>query len=212
MPPNRKAELADALPVGENFSGYVKSSPYAPLTEDQREGNITQEQRSFRLNDDLTRKQSSQSKEVLQRIVQEEWLRQLFSAKHITDNLIAEALKLKNGQVTSTDNRSESIDYWAMSTAIMAKEHALKRVDRMEENLKPGISTESASPPTKSGENPCLTWPSGASKERFINEIIELERIRQLLAVDHIEKNLIQTKMHMSTTVVNTENDSYWTF
>ena len=191
MPPNRKAQVAD-LPVGEDFSGFVKSSPYDPLTEDRREGELAQERHSTGINDDLEQPSLSNKDVMLQRIVREEWTRQLFSVEHITNNLIAEALKLKNGKVSITADRLNSIEYWTMSTAIMPKEHDLysKSVDSIEVNPNAEVRTLDGASSRNAGQS----WTSRAAKKRLIEEMLELERIRQLLAVEHIENNLIQRR------------------
>jgi hypothetical protein len=136
MPPNRKAQETDPLPAGEAFRGFISSSPYALLAGRPSETELGKQPNPSHLRDAQNWNRRSQSEEeiVLQNIVREERIRQLFSVEHITNNLVVEALRQKNEQVSCGARILDNTDYWAMPTAIMLKEHEFlkQRADRLE--------------------------------------------------------------------------------
>lgn len=216
MPPNRKAHAPDTHRIDQNFSGFVKSSSYAPLTSAQREPEPIKQLHSTSLDVELYWNWPAKSHQgtALERIIQEEWTRQLFSVEHITKNLISAASTTETtSKVPPDDNRADSADYWNTPSESMPKEEALHltSVERIEENLKSEITTSHDSL-TESEESLYWKWHSGAAKELLMNEILEGERIRQLLLVDHIEKNLIESRINRSSVVLIADNDIYWTF
>jgi hypothetical protein len=214
MPPNRKAKATDPLPASETFQGFISTSPYALLAGRPSETEPGKQPNPSHLTDAQYWNRRAQSEEeiLLQDIVREERICQLFSVDHIANNLVVEALRQKNEQVSCGATRLDNSDYWFMPTAMKLKEHGFltQRADRLE--AKRELLFSSGVSRSRANETDCWNRFPGTDSERVIKEILDAERVRQLLTVEHVEQNLLGRKSSCNSDALKAENDSYWTF
>lgn len=193
MPPNRKGAF-DAVDNLETLqvSQLVDRAKFQPLTTvstettSQAQAEVTPVETSTpqQHHDDLSKRA------IIDRILLEERLREQFSADHVIRTTLKQAEEKTeiHRQVTDSD------DYWAMTTP---------------EDLSSDIRSNDKDPSY-------WDWPTKTKQEEkhdMIQAILEQERIRQLLSVDHIVMKMrqqaaaLQQKQEDS---LRPQNDSYW--
>jgi hypothetical protein len=157
---------------------------------------------------------------IIERILEEERIRQVLSVDHISKNLSQESEKLRQQEESKTNDATG--DYWDMpSPAGIPSDEAryLTSGEHIEMNLRKAAAKQAQkeqpaqvrAPPNQSSY---WDWPEESTKERLIRCILEDERVRQMVQVDHIEKQLVAaaTTREEKATPLNPGSDAYWAF
>jgi hypothetical protein len=220
MPPNRKGstDLVQSSTSVTNVADFVTTTKYQPLTQLQENTQAVQEILPGRADSvpvvsywDWPTDVSSPKEAVVERILEEERIRQLFSVNHIESNLIAAAEKaasLKNDTVAVTASPKETEDYWYTPEEEHVEEDSVPVASQCADTLSEPATDVAAEPPLN-----YWYFPAFKVKERVAEAIMEEERIRQMLTVNHIQDNLMELCLqNTEPSPLEATNDAYWVF
>lgn len=147
---------------------------------------------------------------VIDRILQEEKIRQLLSVTHLEKSARQmKTMLLTQSVMVRSNNNEEKVDddYWFMPSEESDLLHAAVHQDVYAKQSQQALSY--------------WDWPSHTQLEErdlMIQGILNDERCRQLFSMDHIEKNLTKQAAALMALAsqanppspLNPENDSYW--
>jgi hypothetical protein len=222
MPPNRKGstDLAEGI-TNLNVANFVTTAKYQPLTQPQvNDVQAVQEIQGKAYYVpvvvsywDWPTDANSTKEAVVERILEEERIRQFFSVNHIESNLIAAAeiaaASLKEDTVAVTVSPKETDDYWYTPE----EEHVVDDVAPVASQC---VDTASEPATGAAAEPPLNYWdfPAFKAQERVAQAVMEEERIRQMLSVNHIQERLMEQCSQNSEPAAPLEatNDAYWVF
>lgn len=215
MPPNRKAhiELSEGIAFLQEF---LTTSKFPTLTE-QTEANVEAADQTKTPDGSLSYWDWS-SDPVLETIQQEEKVRILFSADHITANLVAASKQLKLDDAPLKCNDADSDNYWYMLSSKVKHDivqNDLLSADHIESNLEQDSHVRSRETPVINEENQAYwEWPAWKQKEKSLQLLQREQRELHLLSLDHIEKMLLEQSCHATAPAAqpNANNDEYWAF
>jgi hypothetical protein len=211
MPPNRKGSTDLAQGISSlNVASFVTTAKYQPLT--QPPVNAVQAVQEIQGKTDSVPVVSywdwptdtdSPKEDVVERILEEERIRQLFD---IGSHLIAasgKASSLDENAVAVTVSPKETDDYWYTPEEEVAAV-APQCVDTVSE---PATGAE-AEPPQNYWD-----FPAFKVQERVAQAVMEEERIRKMLTVDHMQECLMeQCSQQVESAPLEATNDAYWVF
>lgn len=142
---------------------------------------------------------------IIRNILEDERIRQMFSVENIENNLLL-APKNQKGSDESTTNDNQNDDYWDEGNT----NNSLGRKRR----------TILESKHVRDGNHPLHSywdWQDRAvlsrseQKKQLVDRIIESERMRQLLSIEHVEKVLLaSSKANDAVSFSEPAHDSYW--
>jgi hypothetical protein len=220
MPPNRKGspDLAEGI-ASLNVASFVTTAKYQPLTQPQENVQAVQEIPGKTITapveasywewpTDLV----SPKEVIVERIIEAERVRQLFSVDRIESNLIAAAASVSlKADTVSVSVSPEADNYWYTPEEEHVEEEVAPVTSQCVDNgSEPATGVATSEPPQNYWD-----FPAFKVKERVTLAIMEEERIRQMLTVGHMQELL----MEQSSQTPNAElapleaaNDAYWVF
>jgi hypothetical protein len=253
MPPNRKGstDLAEGI-TNLNVASFVTTTKFQPLTEPQVTVQAVQEKQG-KSNDsvpvvsywDWPTDANSPKEDVVENILEEERIRQLFSVNRIASNFIAAAEKAASLEVdTVAVSLTETDDYWFTPEGEHAEEDIASQCADTASEPAVGVAVGAApqnywdfpafkaqerervaqdywytpqEPATgvAAGEAPQNYWdfPAFKARERVAHAVMEKNRIRQMLTVNHMQKRLTeQGSQIIEPAHLEATNDAYWVF
>jgi hypothetical protein len=251
MPPNRKGstDLAQGI-TNLNVASFVTTTKYQPLTQPQVNAQAVQETQGKTESLpkvsywDWPTDTDSPKEVVVERILEEERIRQLFSVNRIESNLIAASEKsasLTEDTVAVTVSPTETDNYWytpeeevapvasqcidsvsepAAGAATEPLQNywdfpAFKAQERQKRAAQEYWYTPEERATGTPAEQPQNYWdfPAFKSQERVAQAVMEEERIRQMLAVNHIQERLMEQYLqNAEPSPAEAANDAYWVF
>jgi hypothetical protein len=224
MPPNRKANVDHHGLDAPNLKGFVASASSkdypATLSSSVQEATAPSDVKKAPDCDSYWNWPSKSEKDlIIERILEEERIRQVLSVDHISQNLRQESETLRQKEESKTNDATG--EYWAMpSPAYIPSEEAryLTSGEHIEMNLRQaGTKQAQKQDPAhvRASQSSYWDWPEESKNERLIRSILEDERVRQMVQVDHIEKQLLAaaaTTGEKKSTPLSPESHAYWAF
>jgi hypothetical protein len=216
MPPNRKGstDLAQGI-TNLNVASFVTTTKYQPLTQPQVNAPVVEEIQGKSADSvpvvsywDWPTDANSPKETIVENILEEERIRQLFSVNRIASNLIAAAEKsasLEEDTVAVVSTK-ETDDYWFTPEE---EEHA-------EEDIASQCTDTAAEPAIDVAvEPPQNYWdfPAFKAQERVAQAVMEEERIRQMLTANHIQERMMEQGSQITDPAhLEAANNTYWVF
>jgi hypothetical protein len=216
MPPNRKGstDLAQGI-TNLNVASFVTTTKYQPLTQPQVNAPVVEEIQGKSADSvpvvsywDWPTDANSPKETIVENILEEERIRQLFSVNRIASNLIAAAEKsasLEEDTVAVVSTK-ETDDYWFTPEE---EEHA-------EEDIASQCTDTAAEPAIDVAvEPPQNYWdfPAFKAQERVAQAVMEEERIRQMLTANHIQERMMEQGSQITEPAhLEAANNTYWVF
>jgi hypothetical protein len=220
MPPNRKGstDIAQSSTSVTNLANFVTTTKYQPLTQLQENVQAVQEILPGQADSvpvvsywDWPTDVESPKEVVVERILEKERIRQLFSVNHIESNLIAAAEKaasLKEDTVAVTVLPKETDDYWYTPEEEHVEVDTVPVASQCAGTVSGHATGVTAEPPQN-----YWYFPAFKVKERVAEAVMEEERIRQMLTVNHIQERLVeQCSQNTEPSPLEATNDAYWVF
>jgi hypothetical protein len=217
MPPNRKGstDLAQGF-TNLNVTSFVTTTKYQALTQPQVNAQAVQETQGKADSHSLPKVSywdwptdtDSPMEVVVDRILEDERIRQLFD---IGSNLYAAAEKaasLEKDTLAVTVLLKETDDYWYTPEEEHVEEEAAPAASQCADTAtEPATGT-----PAEQLQN-YWDFPAFKAQERVAQAVMEEERIRQMLAVNHIQERLMEQYLQNAESApLEAANDAYWVF
>jgi hypothetical protein len=215
MPPNRKGstDLAEGI-SNLNIASFVTTTKYQPLTQPQVNDQVVEEIQgksdsvpAVSYWDWPAADANSPKEAVVENILEEERIRQLFSVNRIASNFIAAAEKaasLKEDTVAVVSPK-ETDDYWFTPEEDHTEEDIASQCADTTSEQAIGVEAE---PPQNYWD-----FPAFKARERVAQAVMEKERIRQMFTVNHIQERMMeQGSQTLESAHLEATNDTYWVF
>ena len=205
MPPNRKGstDLAQSV-TNLNVASYVTTTKYQPLTQPQENARVVEE--SYW--DWPTADANSPKEGIVENILEDERIRQLFSVNRIASNLIAAAEKaalLEEDTVAVVGSTKETDDYWFTPEE-----------DHAKEDIASQCADTASEPATGAAADPPQNYwdfPAFKGQERVAQAVMEKERIRQMFTANHIQERMMEQGSQATEPAhLEATNNAYWVF
>jgi hypothetical protein len=206
MPPNRKAHT-EITEVIASLREFVTTSKFPTLTTEPTEANHESAPPTKTPDDGSGSYWAWPMDPSLEETQQEEKILTLFSADHITANLVVAASKhlvVGTGAPLKSDESNDSDKYWCMRPVRHdVVQNDLTSALHMESNLVQeaharATTMERTPVVVVGGENNeeanamlYWEWPGWQQKEKALQQLRQEEQDRQLLSLDHLEKMLL---------------------
>jgi hypothetical protein len=223
MPPNRKGSLDLAEGIATlNIANFVTTAKYKPLTQPQENVQAVQEILQGKTNTapaesywDWPTDLDSSQEVVVERILEEERIRQLFSVKHIESNLIsaaanaAKSVSLEDDTVIVAVPPTEADAYWYTPEEEHVEEDVVPVTSQCDDSIpEPATDAATLEPPQSYWD-----FPAFKVKELVTIALMEEERIRQMLTVDHMQELLMgQCAQNAEPAPLEAADDAYCVF